>query len=900
MSKSLLLLVICLSGAAFAQKPNSSFFSVESGEKTELKLSDVETDVEIKGAFADTTLDLAYFNKNSSALQGLFKIQLPQGALVRDFALKINDQWHLGSLVEKHKARTTFEEIVRAGQDPAVLAWKDGAEYQVRIFPFPANGKRWIRIRYWQDLSEVKEQFAYRLPLPKGLILDSFKLKLNVQADSMESIEIAKPFSSLAYIKSLNPEKQSFGAIVDEKKFTLPGELSLQVGHKKNSKAKVWSAFTAPKGDLVSMAARWFEDLPQKERKLAKKTLIFLDTSRSSEVENLKETLASLEKFTDEIAKKSNVQFFEFDAAVKPVDKFKANSITFDGGTNFQAVIETIKREQMAFKEDVDVILVTDALPTMQKGSELLKSSLSQVRLYLVPSSRKFSKLFAQAWTEQNHGTLLDNPAEWLKAYKQSLWHFVGLTVVGGTATDVYPEPDTRVDTTEGLGVYFRTKNSKRPTSGIAKFSDGDQVVELTVDFSKATENPNVEFLWAMKKLSALIPQSEDYGKELAAHATRYGLVSPLTSYIVLESNADYQRFNITKREGNPNLPEPILGFGSGGDDSDAAMEMDAVASDSPAAPPPPADSSRVSSEIESVPQRKRVESVNTQPGSENLVGAIDWKKAIAKYTSKSVSLKELLTQYKKTNTSEVKDPWYFVEYAQSFSELGDKAHAFRVLSNLFEISEEDGKSLRTLGLLGCFQAQCEWAEKALEMAIELRPEEPQNYRDLAWFHVERGQFKKAYETILRLKDMKFHTRFPGMDVLIEKETAWLKALSNGKNSKQDFPSSYSWITWNNDNNDVDFWIKESTESLVSYMRKSGIGELSSDFTRGYGPEVYFLNNKKIKPQFFVSYYSQDQTTESMSVIVKMTTIEGFENGKPRFTSRLIPLYESKKMVQIN
>ncbi len=92
---------------SLAQK--GGFFSVEAkGGSSSLRLSDMETDVKIKGAFAETTLELAYYNDSNNALQGLFKIELPKGSVVRDFALKIHDQWQLGSLIEKHKARTTF------------------------------------------------------------------------------------------------------------------------------------------------------------------------------------------------------------------------------------------------------------------------------------------------------------------------------------------------------------------------------------------------------------------------------------------------------------------------------------------------------------------------------------------------------------------------------------------------------------------------------------------------------------------------------------------------------------------------------------------------------------------------------------------------------------------------
>ena len=908
--RSLIAILILFTSISHAQ--SKGFFSVQATGGSALRLSDLDLDVNLDGAFAETTLDVAYANDSDQALQGLFKIQLPAGAVVRDFALRLGDKWQFGSLTEKQKARQTFEEIVRRGADPAVLAWDNGVEYQVRIFPFPRRGKRYIRIRYWQELPGNAGQFAYGLPLPAGVKLDSFHMKLNAHASSLADVKVGEAYSKMIYFKS---EESGFGAIVDEKNFTVPGEFKVTAAQ---TKSPVWIGQTTPHGDMTYVGARFFAELPQHDRKLAHRLLVFFDTSRSAKPDHPQSVAEILKTLT---SKYSQVTNYEFDATVRKVAALYPEHASYDGGTDFAKVLAEI--EHQAESGAVDVLVLSDAMPTMQREADFESRNIAGAKIFVLPVKSRFNPHFASLLADKSGGSVLPlgNKDQVMRTFTHSEWRVEGLHYDDGTAVDIYPEAGTPVG--ESLSMFFRSKTGHIPHSVILTVSDGTDKRELKADLANPPNVPEVENLWAMAKLMNLVPHADEYSADLAAHAERYKLVSPMTSYIVLENEWDYQRFNITNREENQTTG--LLGAfseGKGFGVARGAVMKKARAAAAPAVTGGRAVEFEVANDAapvmaqtaaadKMVPVREQERFVprapNPPPGdyvestSHTIEDSIPVSEARKHYATGFFAFGRLDKIYNEKNTPEMNDAWFFVELAQAYAAKGEKQKAIRVISNLFEISEEDGRALRTMGLVGCIAGNCDLAIAAFKMAMVLRPEEPQNPRDLAWLYAQLGRLKEAAELMNSLRGKTFHARFPGMEVLIAREADWFAALAKGENRSpagQD-GKIYSYITWNNDNSDIDFHIREHKQKIVWYGNRQGQGELSNDFTRGYGPEVY-LSHVSLTPEYFVHYFNKDHTSENDAVVVKFATIERTSGGKVQVHSEVFPLYTEHQYVKMD
>src|SRR6185436_17347275 len=130
-------------------------------------------------------LHLTFENPQERVVEGTFHIVLPPLATVSRFAMKLDDRWQEGEVVEKQAARRAYEDSLHRRQDPALLEQSAGNAFDARVFPNPARGMKELILSYSHAPAG-----AYVLPL-KGLPAIS---KIDVQAtvDGKPAQTIAK------------------------------------------------------------------------------------------------------------------------------------------------------------------------------------------------------------------------------------------------------------------------------------------------------------------------------------------------------------------------------------------------------------------------------------------------------------------------------------------------------------------------------------------------------------------------------------------------------------------------------------------------------------------------------------------------------------------------------------
>lgn len=136
-----------------------------STDGTGLVLAAMNADVAIEEPFALTQLHLVFDNPEDRTLEGRFEIDLPEGASLSRLAMKIGDTWQEGEVVEKQRARVTYEQFLHQRKDPALLEQGVGNRVSLRIFPIQARERRELVVTYSETLSSTR---PYRLRL-RGL-----------------------------------------------------------------------------------------------------------------------------------------------------------------------------------------------------------------------------------------------------------------------------------------------------------------------------------------------------------------------------------------------------------------------------------------------------------------------------------------------------------------------------------------------------------------------------------------------------------------------------------------------------------------------------------------------------------------------------------------------------------
>jgi len=151
-----------------------------------LSISRQSVDIAIDGGLAETRVDQRFFNDSDRNVEGWYWFTIPDGATLVGFELETNGQLVTGEIVEKKQAVATYEAAVASNDNPALLEWIDDRTVRARIYPVPSLGERRIVVRYQQLLSENQGKLRYSYPLAgagEAPTIEEFSLAVELRGD---------------------------------------------------------------------------------------------------------------------------------------------------------------------------------------------------------------------------------------------------------------------------------------------------------------------------------------------------------------------------------------------------------------------------------------------------------------------------------------------------------------------------------------------------------------------------------------------------------------------------------------------------------------------------------------------------------------------------------------------
>ncbi|TWV97372.1 XrtN system VIT domain-containing protein [Chitinophaga pinensis] len=120
--------------------------------------------------------------------EAIYRFQLPEGALVSSLSLWINGKEEKGILTTKTKADSAYTSIVgQERRDPSVVHWREGNMIAVRVFPVLGGEERQFKIGITAPLSLEHGQLIYRNIPFKGPSAISAGEKVDVQFETLPS-----------------------------------------------------------------------------------------------------------------------------------------------------------------------------------------------------------------------------------------------------------------------------------------------------------------------------------------------------------------------------------------------------------------------------------------------------------------------------------------------------------------------------------------------------------------------------------------------------------------------------------------------------------------------------------------------------------------------------------------
>jgi len=552
-------LVFFLSGKELEETeiPDSPL-SLTAGDGAGLVIKGYESNTVLDGFIAFTEIKLKFYNPENRQREGRFRITLPDNAHLARFAMQIDGRWQEGEVVEKEKAVRAYEDFLHRKQDPALLESDAGNEFSARIFPIPAKGDKDLIVSYSTVLDTNPPQ--YTIPLVGLPEIENFKVTVLYDEKEFQQENQKAPVT------------KEEGNTVNRKVFSI---------QKKNYKPERDYGFEhKTKGNLYlkndSLFALHF--VPFKETSSEKfkedKAVFLIDTSASAAI-RYKEHLDKLEDVIKKLGLKE-IHIFGFDNKLTyygdSIEDLKKLEKTLPlGASNLHYALKGISSK--ADVKDARLILVSDGVATAgviekAKIADLVKSQKWISRLdFIIPGTYKDARLIKKMIPlGKNPGTsveLGDELENILKKLNRKVYTDNKISIPG--VKWFYPDTLDSIQPGDPVVVFGELKDKDGNPSKDIHFNGKalDSFTSLTMDellLERETMAARINRLIDLSEKE----QNEDTAKgfELQARelSIKHRIQSPYTSFLVLETEADYARFQITR-----NSLTNILTIGVGG-----------------------------------------------------------------------------------------------------------------------------------------------------------------------------------------------------------------------------------------------------------------------------------------------------------------------------------------------
>jgi Ca-activated chloride channel family protein len=552
----------------------------------------------------------------------------------------INGKEMVGEVLEKKRAREIYQSYKQSRKDPGLLEQTDFRTFEMRVFPIAPRAEQKVQITYYQELEFDHDYATYVYPLAtqtKPGINSKTTGKFAFSADVKSAVPIVE-LSSPSHAKDLAVAKHAdnfYQASLETRGGDLSRDLvinyhasrphtGIDVITSKSGNDDGYFCLTLTAADELAAANAAGMDY-----------VFVLDVSGSmGEDRKLTMSQQSLGAFVAALSEQDRFDVITFNSQPKPLfralknadaaAKEEANQYLARqdarGGTAMDAALVTAYKYADPNRA-LNVVVLSDGLTdqTERVGlSQLIRQRPAGSRVFTVGVGNDVNRAMLEQIASDSGGLAAflsagDDFARQAQAFRRKLVRPVATDLaIAFDGADVYDlEPKQLPNLYYGMPVrlYGRYKRA-----GDAKVSVhakvGDQALDRKVDVKLAANdegNPEIERMWAWHKIDRLLKESDSTGSrtsvldEVIRLGEGYSIATEYTSFIVLENDAEYQRWHIDRknslrfardRASHERLAEELRGIRDRATASigpEAAAASDAAANAVKAIAPPPA-----------------------------------------------------------------------------------------------------------------------------------------------------------------------------------------------------------------------------------------------------------------------------------------------------------------------
>ncbi len=553
------------------------------------EIREVSIDGRVRDQVAEVQVSQTFHNPGSTQLEAEFLFPLPEEGAIQNFVLMVDGKELPGRLVPKDEARRIYEEIVRTKRDPALLEYMGRGLYRTSVFPIPAGADRKVTMRYTQLCKRERDlvEFTYPLSTQKFTSKPIQRLAVSI------SIQSKEPIKSI-YCPSDDVKIDRFGDrdvkvameyrdVVPSRDFRLVYTLASGA-----FSANIMSIRPSESEDGYFLLLASPEVKPADARPLPKTVIFVIDRSGSmagKKIEQARKALKSVlnnlreDDLFNIVAYDDRVESFKpelerYSSRVREEAERFVDNIREGGSTNIDAALKTSLAMIHDSSRPSYVLFLTDGLPTAGETRELpiaencRSANSRRSRVFCFGVGYDVNARLLDRLSGGNSGTSeYVKPDEDIESHVAAFYSKmtrpalsdIRIELSGVDVNRSYPRDVP--DLFEGGQIVWvgRYRQSGRTTIRVTgKVAGESRSLEFPAELAGSSGGSNYDFverLWAVRRLGDLIDQIDLHGQnrelidELVSLSTRYGILTPYTSFLADERVPLQAMGNATRAE---------------------------------------------------------------------------------------------------------------------------------------------------------------------------------------------------------------------------------------------------------------------------------------------------------------------------------------------------------------
>lgn len=530
----------------------------------------------VDGPVASVTVKQIFRNDSARTVEGTYIFPLPLDALPSSLQLLIDGEMVEGQMYDRDEARSIYENIVRRERDPALLEFLGNGLFQINVFPIPAGSTRTVELTYEHAVTADNGLYQFVAPLRAYVagsgaaevvsvgvkLLNQDGLRTIYSPSHDISIERTGDDSALIGFEGRGADTQSdFTLYFGTDESAIGANL---ISYKPAGEDGYFMLLVAPSLEAGA------------EQVVERDLVLVLDVSGSMQGTKIKQAREAARFVVSQLNEgdRFNLITFSTGSRLWQRDLQEVNSATVadaeewidriaaSGSTDInRALLEAMNQFGSDRTRPAYIIFMTDGQPTMGETDpeDILENALENqprersLRLFAFGVgfdvntdllNSLSSDLGGRAGYVKPDQDIEEIVGDFAAQIAKPVLSDVGLGLGGDMVVDeLYPFPLTDLFAGEQLLVVGRYRNGGPVELEITGNVNGEPITYVYPGevLEERGGEPFIARLWATRKIGALLAQirREGYNQELVDAvielSLEYGIVSPFTSYLVLE-----------------------------------------------------------------------------------------------------------------------------------------------------------------------------------------------------------------------------------------------------------------------------------------------------------------------------------------------------------------------------